>query len=118
MAETLWRKMFVEDADPKWKNGKLGELLITIESGRRPKGGIDPNLQFGIPSIGAENIIGIGNYEHSRTKYISEEFYNKMSSGKVQDYDVLIYKDGAYIGRKSMFALDFPFKSKQSEKII
>jgi type I restriction enzyme, S subunit len=26
MAETLWRKMFVEDADPNWKKGKLGDI--------------------------------------------------------------------------------------------
>ena len=26
MAEALWRKMFVEDADPKWKKGKLGDF--------------------------------------------------------------------------------------------
>jgi type I restriction enzyme S subunit len=110
MAEALWRKTFVEEADPGWKKGKLGDMIITIESGRRPKGGIDPGLQFGIPSIGAENIIGIGNYEHNKTKYVSEEFYYKMNSGKVQDYDILIYKDGAYIGRKSMFARGFPFK--------
>jgi len=110
MAEALWWKMFVEEADSGWKKGKLGDMIITIESGRRPKGGIDPSLQFGIPSIGAENIIGIGNYEHNKTKYVSEEFYYKMNSGKVQDYDILIYKDGAYIGRKSMFARGFPFK--------
>jgi type I restriction enzyme S subunit len=110
ITEALWRKMFVEAADPGWKKGKLGDMIITIESGRRPKGGIDPGLQFGIPSIGAENIIGIGNYEHNKTKYVSEEFYYKMNSGKVQDYDILIYKDGAYIGRKSMFARGFPFK--------
>ncbi len=110
MAEALWRKMFVVEADPGWKKGKLGDMITSIESGRRPKGGIDPDLQFGIPSIGAENIIGIGNYEHNKTKYIPEEFYFKMNSGKVQDFDVLIYKDGAYIGRKSMFACGFPFK--------
>lgn len=26
MAEALWRKMFVEEADPKWKMGKLGDI--------------------------------------------------------------------------------------------
>jgi len=110
MAEALWRKMFVEKAGMEWKKGKLGDMIITIESGRRPKGGIDPDLHFGVPSIGAENIIGIGNYNHNKTKYVSEDFYNEMNNGKVQDYDVLIYKDGAYIGRKSMFACGFPFK--------
>lgn len=26
MAEALWRKMFVEEADPRWKKGKLGDI--------------------------------------------------------------------------------------------
>ena len=26
MAEALWRKMFVDEADPKWKMGKLGDI--------------------------------------------------------------------------------------------
>ena len=33
-----------------------------------------------------------------------------MKKGKIEDYDVLIYKDGAYIGKKSMFGNGFPFK--------
>jgi hypothetical protein len=37
----------------------------------RPKGGIDPNLQEGIPSIGAENIMVLGNM------IIHNKVYNK-----------------------------------------
>ena len=110
MAEALWRKMFVEEADPGWRNGKLGDVIISIETGRRPKGGIDPNLLTGVPSIGAENINGIGNYDYNKTKYVTEEYYSAMKSGKTQNYDILIYKDGAYIGKKSMFANGFPFE--------
>ena len=110
MAEALWRKMFVEEADPEWKNGKLGDVIISIETGRRPKGGIDPNLLAGVPSIGAENINGIGNYDYNKTKYVTEEYYSAMKSGEIQNYDILIYKDGAYIGKKSMFANGFPFE--------
>jgi len=37
MAEALWRKMFVEEADPGWKKGKLGdEMRITM--GQSPPG--------------------------------------------------------------------------------
>jgi type I restriction enzyme S subunit len=35
LAETLWRKMFVENADPKWRLGKLGEY-ITVKGGTTP----------------------------------------------------------------------------------
>jgi type I restriction enzyme, S subunit len=35
MAEALWRKIFVEDADPGWKKGKLGDY-ITVKGGTTP----------------------------------------------------------------------------------
>ncbi|GAK56384.1 restriction modification system DNA specificity subunit [Candidatus Vecturithrix granuli] len=111
MAETLFRQWFVEEAQEEWEEGKLSDLISLIESGSRPKGGIDPDLRFGIPSIGAESINGIGNYDYSKTKYITESFYNSMKRGFIKDYDVLIYKDGAYIGRKGMFGNGFPFNN-------
>lgn len=109
MAETLFRKWFIEDAKEDWEEVKLGDILKVIESGKRPKGGINPTLKKGIPSIGAESINGIGNFDFSNTKYISEEFFSSIKKGIVKDYDVLIYKDGAYIGKKAMFGLGFPF---------
>jgi type I restriction enzyme S subunit len=110
LAETLFKRWFVEEADENWEVGKLGDVLESIESGSRPRGGIDPNLQDGIPSIGAENINGIGFYDYSKTKFITKEFFESMKKGTINDYDVLIYKDGAYIGRKGMFADAFPFE--------
>lgn len=37
MAEALWRKMFVEEADPGWKRGKLGDEM-NITMGQSPPG--------------------------------------------------------------------------------
>lgn len=37
MAEALWRKMFVEEADPGWKKGKLGDEM-NITMGQSPAG--------------------------------------------------------------------------------
>ena len=89
---------------------KLAELNHRLESGSRPKGGIDSNLKDGIPSIGAENVIGLGKYNFSTEKLISKEFYENMNKGKLKDRDILIYKDGAYIGRTSLFQDDFPHR--------
>ena len=110
MAQTLFRKWFITEAQPHWKEKPLGELLETIESGSRPKGGIDPALKEGIPSIGAESINGIGKFDFSKTKYITDDFFKNMKKSVIKDYDILIYKDGAYIGRKAMFGKAFPFK--------
>jgi type I restriction enzyme S subunit len=109
LAQTLFRQWFIEEAKEEWEVGKLGDILSTIESGIRPKGGIDPELKNGFASIGAESINGIGNFNFKNTKYITEEFFSSLKRGIVDTYDVLIYKDGAYIGKKAMFGNGFPF---------
>lgn len=122
-AQRLYKEWFVDlrfpghenvevvDGVPEgWKIRKLGDLNHRLESGSRPKGGIDSNLKDGIPSIGAENVIGLGKYNFSSEKLISKEFYESMNKGKLKDRDILIYKDGAYIGRTSLFQDDFPHR--------
>lgn len=89
-----------------WKVATLGDVLSDIESGSRPKGGAESN---GIPSIGAEKIEGICHYDFSSEKFVSEEYFNNMRRGKVQNGDVLLYKDGAYTGKSTIFMNDFPY---------
>ncbi len=90
-----------------WRVGRLGEFIEQIESGSRPKGG---STETGIPSIGAENILGLGLYDYSSTKYVPIDFYENMKQGKIKDLDVLFYKDGAQLGRTSIFGFGFPFE--------
>ena len=91
-----------------WTKLTLEDVGIRIESGSRPKGGIDSSLKHGIPSIGAENVIGLGQYNYSSEKMIDIDFYFKMKKGKLKNRDILVYKDGAYIGRTSLFQDGFP----------
>lgn len=90
-----------------WKRKSLGEILVYLESGGRPKGGAK---EEGIPSIGAENVIGIGQYDYAKEKYVSEEYFGTMRKGVVRSRDVVVYKDGANIGRSSYFGDGFPHK--------
>lgn len=90
-----------------WKRKSLGEVLVYLESGGRPKGGAK---EEGIPSIGAENVIGIGQYDYAKEKYVSEEYFGTMRKGVVRNRDVVVYKDGANIGRSSYFGDGFPHK--------
>lgn len=85
----------------------IGDCLLELESGKRPKGGVG-SLAAGIPSIGAENINGVGHHDFSKDKFVSVEFFDSMNKGKIKDGDVAIYKDGAYIGRSSYFLNNFP----------
>lgn len=122
MAENLYKEWFVrfrfpghEKADfenglPKgWKVEKLGDWGITLDTGNRPKGGIDDTLSDGIPSLGAESIKDLASYDYSSTKYIPHDFFDRMKRGKNTGNDILLYKDGAYIGKVTLFRDNFPF---------
>ena len=93
-----------------WKNSLLADIDCSLESGSRPKGGIDSSILDGIASVGAENVIGLGQYNFSSEKMVSKDFYYNMKRGKIKNRDILIYKDGAYIGRTSLFQDGFPHK--------
>ena len=81
-----------------------------IESGKRPKGGATSE---GLPSIGAENIKGLGYYDYSKTKYIPKEYAQTIKKGRINGYELLIYKDGGkpgyFIPNFSIFGDGFPF---------
>ena len=89
-----------------WRVGTLKDILKDIETGKRPKGGAQVD---GIPSIGAEKIEKISCYNFSSEKYISKEFFENMTKGKIKSGDVLLYKDGAYTGKSTLFMNDFPY---------
>jgi type I restriction enzyme S subunit len=89
-----------------WIVTTLAHVLSGLESGSRPKGGVGSDGD--IPSIGAENVIGLGKYDYTREKMIASEYFASMKRGHVRDRDVMLYKDGAYIGRLSMAWKGFP----------
>jgi type I restriction enzyme S subunit len=124
MAQALYREWFVEFRFPGhenvpmvdsplgkipegWEASALGDHLTALESGRRPRGGAQ-GVTCGVPSVGAENIIGIGRHDFMSEKYVSREFFQSMRRGIAQSGDVALYKDGAYIGRSSCFRDGFP----------
>lgn len=122
MAENLYKEWFVRFRFPghektEFENGlpigwgikKLGDWGISLESGGRPKGGIDDSLNNGVPSLGAEAIKGLAEYDYSSTKFVPVEFYMQMKRGKNSGNDILLYKDGAYIGKVTLFRDGFPY---------
>ena len=97
-----------------WRVFELGDCSLHIESGTRPKGGIDKNLAFGIPSIGAESISPIGQFDFSKTKWVDPAFAQSAGRGWIQNYDVALYKDGGKPGefrpRTAFYGDGFPFE--------
>lgn len=101
---------FEEGKPKKWKELKLNEIGLNLTSGSRPNGGIDNSLFEGVPSFGAEVIGNLGQFDFSSTKFVTEKFYDSMKKGKSSKYDILLYKDGAYIGKTTIFRDGFPYK--------
>lgn len=97
-----------------WGVTKVSTLEYKLQTGTRPKGGVG-GITSGVPSIGAESVKGLGYYDFSKIKYVSNEFASKMKRGKVDGYELLIYKDGGkpgtFIPHFSMFGEGFPFES-------
>lgn len=101
---------FVDDLPREWEIKRLGEFGITLDTGSRPSGGVDNSLTEGVPSLGAEAVKGLAEFDYSSVKYIPHEYYNKMKRGKFDGNAILVYKDGAYIGKTTIFRNEFPFK--------
>lgn len=119
LAQALFKSWFI-DFEPfggqmpkDWNYKYTSDFHHEIETGKRPKGGVS-GITEGVPSIGAESIKGIGYYDYSKTKYIPYEYAESLKKGRIQDFDLLIYKDGGkpgyFIPDFSMMGLGFPFK--------
>lgn len=106
----VWKEVLKREIPEGWEVKRLGEVLCKIDSGKRPAGGIDKKLKTGIPSLGAECIDSLGVFDFSSTPFISETYRNIMTSGKIENNDILIYKDGAYVGKTTLFRDNFPYK--------
>jgi type I restriction enzyme S subunit len=95
-----------------WSIEQLGNHLDVLQTGSRPKGGVG-GITEGVPSVGAENILGVGKYTYGKEKFVSREFFEKLNRGVVEDFDFLLYKDGGKPGefkpRVSMFGCGFPY---------
>ena len=95
-----------------WKVSQIADIPHILENGKRPKGGAVEN---GIPSVGAEHVKGMCTYDYSKTKYINCEFAAKLKTGKINGYELMIYKDGGkpgyFIPNFSIFGEGYPFEN-------
>ena len=88
-----------QDIETQYPLVKLGDAIETIESGNRPKGGVE-NISSGAWSLGGEHIHPTTGRVDLRTpKYVPLEFYHGSSRGILQENDILLCKDGALTGK-------------------
>ena len=97
MAETLWRKMFIEDADPNWKKGKLGDYL-KVQGGYAFKSADFKDVgQIGIIKI---TNISSGLVDIVNTQFVSREIIQTLDNKfKITTGSILIAMTGAEIGK-------------------
>ena len=106
----VWNETLKREIPADWEVKRLGEILIKIDSGKRPAGGINKALKSGIPSLGAECIDDLGFFDFSSTPFIDNSYRNKLTTGKICNNDILVYKDGAYVGKITLFRDNFPYE--------
>lgn len=96
-----------------WEFITLGKAARTVESGKRPVGGV-AGISSGVPSIGAESIKGLGVFDFAKTKFVPRVFADAMKRGRLESRDVVVYKDGGKPGefrpQVGMFGDGFPFE--------
>ena len=89
---------------------QIADIPHLLETGKRPKGGA---VAEGVPSIGAENVKQLGVFDFSSNKFIPQEYANSLGKGKINGYELLLYKDGGkpgtFIPHFSMFGEGFPY---------
>jgi len=97
--ETEFQETEIGEVPREWEVGLLENIVKSLESGNRPKGGKlqhDPN---GLLSIGGENITWEGDLVLNDCLRFSEDFYKTLKKGKIERDDILLVKDGATIGK-------------------
>lgn len=104
---------FLKQMPKDWEMFKLKFLINTLESGKRKD---FENETFAF-SIGGEHINWNGTLNLKNERYVSEDFYNSMSKGKICKNDTLLVKDGATIG-KTAFVDNLPQKMAVNEHVF
>ena len=88
----------IEAVPRDWCLVPLGDILLSLETGKRPKGGA-VNDTSGVLSISAEHMDQLGRIDTSIPRFVPKDFYEKMKVGHLKAGDVLVVKDGATTGK-------------------
>ena len=90
---------------------RIGDVAAVLETGSRPRGGVVAS-DIGVISLGAESIQSAGVISTTAFKRVPAEFAAAMRRGRLEDGDVLVYKDGGkpgnFIPHVSAFGQGFP----------
>lgn len=95
------------EIESKWQIIKVESIISTLESGKRPQGGVG-NFDSGAFSLGGEHIHAtFGIIDLSSPKYVPLDFFEEAKNGIIKENDVLICKDGALTGKIAIVKNEF-----------
>ena len=83
----------------------ITSIFSRVESGSRPVGGINPMDHGQAISLGGEQIGVNGFVVDDHLPYVSDDYYESVTKGRVSDNDILICKDGALTGKTCIVEL-------------
>lgn len=93
---------------------RLGDVISVLETGSRPRGGASVG-GAGVVSLGAESVQSAGVTTTTSFKTVPHEYAESMRRGRLEDEDVLVYKDGGTPGNftphVSAFGHGFPVRA-------
>jgi type I restriction enzyme, S subunit len=99
---------FIDQIPESWTLTTIANILLSLESGTRPKGGVKAVTE-GIPSVGGEHLLYTGGFDFTNIRYVPTKFYHEMNRGKILKNDILVVKDGATTGKTAFVSKSFPF---------
>jgi len=103
-----WKENLMKKLPEGWKWVKLGDVCADLQSGKRPKGGVQ-GIDSGIPSIGGEHLNSNGGFNFSKIRFVPKDYAEQMKKGLIRKNDIIIVKDGATTGKTSLVDNNFPF---------
>lgn len=83
---------------------ELKNLISFLESGSRPKGGVN-NISEGIFSIGGEHVDVYCNVGNGKPKYVPHKFHQQNKLTETKLHDIILVKDGATTGKIGIISL-------------
>lgn len=117
MAETLFRKWFVEDAKEDWKEGKLGDYIVDTLGGDWGKENAEGDFIKPVQCIRGTDIADLNNGLANKTpiRYVKESKYEKIHP---KDGDIIMEISGGtenqstgrttYIDKNIISLFDYP----------
>ncbi|ELY69944.1 restriction endonuclease subunit S [Natrinema versiforme] len=83
----------------EWEVESISDWLFSLETGSRPRTS-ERSDSDSVLSIGGAHISD-GAFDLDEPVRISEEYYEDLNSGKIEEGDILLVKDGATIGKST-----------------